>query len=261
VKSAGLVAVLGLLAAACAGGDGPRPGQGVDSATLAEGVASAVLTGSAGLPAEGAAGGVLDLSGMMTYAADAAVFAECRTGTTYPVAQEGAYLELERAYLRDRTGPGEPLLVRVRGTLEPRVGMEGGERVSLVVASVLGTEPGAGCGAERPDLPLEGTVWTLVELGHEPLPDGIEATLLLDRDSGRASGSGGCNTFTGPYRLAGASLTFGDVAVTARACAGPVGDLEHAYLGALTRVGGYRLLGAELQLLAEEGVVARFRSR
>lgn len=262
-RPARLVAVLGLTAAACAGSDGERrgPDAGVGSAAPAEGAGSAALAGAGALSGGGAAGGVLDLSGMLTYAADGAVLADCRTGTPYPVAQEGAYPALERAYLRERTGPGEPLLVRVRGTLEPRPGREGGERTALVVESLLGVEPGAGCGEERPDLPLEGTEWALVELGGAPLPEGVGATLLLHRDGGRVSGSGGCNTFTGSYRLAGASLDFGDVAVTAQACAGPVAEVERAYLAMLTGVGGYRLLGTTLELLAEEGVVARFRSR
>lgn len=247
--------LLGMVAAGCGRG-ASSGGEPTDAPTARSAPGSARASSAAPAPDS-----VQQLTGMMTYAADAAVFAECATGTTYPVAQEGAYLELERAYLRDRPGPGEPLLVRVRGSLAPRAGMEGGERISLVVEALLGTEPGAGCGEERADLPLEGTEWALVELGGAPLPEGVGATLLLDRDAGRASGSDGCNMFTGPYRLSGASLTFGDVAVTARACAGTVGEVARAYLRVLTRVGGYRLLGAELELLAEEGVVASFRSR
>jgi copper homeostasis protein (lipoprotein) len=201
------------------------------------------------------------LQGMMTYMADAAVFAECRTGAAFPIAQEGAYLALERAYLAERPAPGGPLLVRVRGSLALRPGMEGGETTSLVVDAFEGTEPGAGCGEAVADLPLEGTEWVLVELAGAPLPDGAEATLLLDGSEWQASGRGGCNRFSGPYRLEGGSLTFGNMAATRMACTGPAMEVEDAYLRILARIGGYRVMGADLQLLAEEGVVARFRSR
>jgi len=91
--------------------------------------------------------------------------------------------------------------------------------------------------------------------------EGVRATLLLDGTEHRASGSGGCNTFGGPYRLEGASLTFGNLAATLRSCPGPVAAVEAAYLGALGGVGGYRLMGASLELLSGEGTALRFLAR
>ncbi len=241
-----IVASLTLFAAAC--GHGETPERATDSAGVAPSEADA-------------SGNVRLLEGMMAHTTDAAVFAECRTGAAYPIAQEGAYLALKRAYLADRQAPGEPLLVRVWGSLALRRGMESGETTALVVDAVESTEPGAGCGEAVVDLPLEGTEWTLVELGGEPLPEGVQATLLLDGTGKHAVGSGGCNPFAGSYRLEGARLTFGDLAGTRTACAGPAAEVEGAYLRTLGRVGGYRLMGDGLHLLAEEGVVARFRSR
>ena len=48
----------------------------------------------------------LFLGGLVTYMADAALFEECLTGRRYPVAQEGEYPALERAYLADRDSGG-----------------------------------------------------------------------------------------------------------------------------------------------------------
>ena len=204
---------------------------------------------------------VQPLRGMVTWAAGTALFAECLTGTAFPVSESGAYAELEDAYREASTGNAEALLVRVQGRL---VGSgTGGEpgAATLVVEAVEGTFPGAGCGEAVADLPLEGTEWRLVELTGEPLPRGTDATLLLEGAGRQASGSAGCNSFVAPYRLDGARLTFGGPALTRRTCAAPVMDAEGTFLRTLVRVGGYRLLGAELQLLAEEGVVARFHSR
>ncbi|MDP2955372.1 MAG: META domain-containing protein [Longimicrobiales bacterium] len=201
------------------------------------------------------------LQGMMTYMAAAARFTECGSGSSFAIAQEGEYLALERAYLADRSSPGEPLLVTVRGRLTLRPGMDGGEVPSLVVAAFERTAPGAGCGEPVTDWPLEDTEWVLAELEGEVPPEGARATLLLDRGALRATGSGACNEFTGSYDLTGGRLTFGTMASTRRACFGPLMAFEGRYLQALGRVGGYRLVGAGLELLGEAGTAARFRAR
>jgi heat shock protein HslJ len=239
-----------LLLAACSGGDS-APGESDVQPMAARATAPAVDL-------------VEDeqrLQGMMTYMADAARFTECRSGSMFAIAREGEYLALERAYLADRSGPDEPLLVTVRGRLTVRPGMEGGEVPSLVVAAFEGTAPGAGCGEPVTDRPLEGTEWVLAELEGEAPPEGARATLLLDRGALQATGSGGCNQFTGSYDLTGGRLTFGTMASTRRACLGGLMALEDRYLQALGRVGGYRLVGAEFELLGEAGTVARFRTR
>ena len=60
-------------------------------------------------------------------------------------------------------------------------------------------------------VPLEGTTWQLTNLrlsgAYAPVPLGALTTLTLK--DGTASGSGGCNQYSGPYTLDGDSLTFG----------------------------------------------------
>ena len=62
---------------------------------------------------------------MMTYLADAPRFTDCRTGSSYVMAQEAEYITAERAYL-DAQAQGEPLLVMFQGRVTRRPGMEGG---------------------------------------------------------------------------------------------------------------------------------------
>jgi len=88
------------------------------------------------------------LLGMMTYLADAALFEECLTGVRYPVAEEGDYLALERAYLDTRAEPGAPLLAHVEGGLAMRPAMEGPDRMTLIVDRFIKVLPGEVC--ERP---------------------------------------------------------------------------------------------------------------
>jgi len=84
--------------------------------------------------------------GMYVYLADAGRFSDCASGATFPVAQVGENIALERAYTAARTKAGAPVLVTLRGHLEERPAMEGDRRaVHLVVDRFDSAWPGAAC--------------------------------------------------------------------------------------------------------------------
>jgi len=68
---------------------------------------------------------VLPFTGEMRYMADAALFTDCRTGRTLPIAMEADYLKMERAYLKAVVEPGAPMYVTFEGFIVPRPKMEG----------------------------------------------------------------------------------------------------------------------------------------
>ncbi len=94
-------------------------------------------------------------------------------------------------------------------------------------------------------LPLEGTHWILETIVAGPgavtsVVAGTEPTLLLDGD--QASGSAGCNRFTGTFELTTGDavmqdvtgdLSFGPLATTRMACPGPVMEQERTVLTVL----------------------------
>jgi heat shock protein HslJ len=89
--------------------------------------------------------------GDYVYLADAGRFADCASGASYPVAQGGESIALERAYTAARTRPGTPVLVSLRGHLEQRLAMEGDRRVvHLVVDRFEGASPGHECAEITP---------------------------------------------------------------------------------------------------------------
>ena len=112
-----------------------------------------------------------------------------------------------------------------------------------------------GCGSGISlDEPIEGPVWRLVQLGDEPIAAGGDAQLQFDRNSGRVSGSGGCNRVTGSFTRAGVSLKLGQMAATRMACADPVrGANEAQFLSALQSTASYRLAPGRLALLDAGG--------
>jgi heat shock protein HslJ len=204
--------------------------------------------------------------GEFSYLADAASFTDCASGLRWPVAAAGDYLALERQYARDRSAPGEPLVVHFDGRLAVLPAMEGPPREHIVVDRAGATEPGASCASapgvrEVAAASLKDTYWKLVELNGRPVPPPApqqrEVRITLASGGTRAFGFSGCNQLAGVYEQAGDALRFTNIAGTLRACVAPLMELEaevHQMLRATTR---YRIDGQRLTLLAGEQVLAR----
>lgn len=128
----------------------------------------------------------------------------------------------------------------------------------LALAACTGSRAGPG----GTTMPLEGTSWRLAELNRQPVvpvPGDGAPTLTLSEDD-RASGNGGCNLFSGPYTRSGASLRFGALVATRRACADEAATRqEAAYLQALQSTTRYAVYDDLLVLYAQDQVVARLR--
>jgi heat shock protein HslJ len=133
-----------------------------------------------------------------------------------------------------------------------------------VVARFNDVRQGETCGDRSAAPALETTRWKLTHLGDAAVVLAgaqQEPHLILDPETGRASGSGGCNRLTGSYEVKGVSLTFGAIAGTMMAC--PAGmDTEQAFYKALGAVRTWKIDGQRLELFDQTGgMVARFEAR
>ena len=237
IRSVLAVLTLGLLVACGGGGDTPDPG-----------------TEGAGPPIVG------PYRGMYSYMADVALFTECGTGLTYAVAFERDAAALERAYLQLQTGPGEPLLVTLRGYVEPRPGADGGTEASLIVTVFETVFLGQACAAAATGQPLEGPEWTALDLrGSRPSGD-EPPTLTLDPGEGLIAWSG-CAEFTGAYRLRGAQLQFSAIDAPSTGCTGTLAGIEQVFMEVLRGTGSYEIRGDTLKLVGETGLLATFTWR
>jgi len=111
---------------------------------------------------------------------------------------------------------------------------------------------------------LENTYWRLTRLGDASVPvvsPQREPHLLLNSETRRVVGSGGCNRLMASYELKGDQLTFGQMAGTMMAC--PEGmETEKAFLEALKQVSRWKIAGQDLELIDGAGnAVARFEAR
>ncbi|MGH9323395.1 MAG: META domain-containing protein [Vicinamibacteria bacterium] len=108
--------------------------------------------------------------------------------------------------------------------------------------------------------PLLGTRWELTELKGAAV-EGARPYLSLEAETNRATGSGGCNRFSGPFELEEDSLRFGPLAATRMACAEGM-DVEVKLFEALEAVEKYRIEGETLELLDAAGeTLLRFGAR
>lgn len=201
-------------------------------------------------------------TGRFSYMADAAMFEDCRTGKRFPVSMEGAYIELERAYLNSGIEPGKPILADIEGRYLERPSMEGNRNiVKLIVDTFVAFSDDKAC-APSFNEPLRNTYWKLTETGGRTVfthEGQREAHMILNEAENQVRGHGGCNRFSGGFELDGESLTFGPLAITEMAC--PRGmDTEAAFLAVLTETDRYRTRGQILELYKGEQLLAKFEA-
>jgi heat shock protein HslJ len=111
--------------------------------------------------------------------------------------------------------------------------------------------------------PLAGKRWRLVELGGAPALSAGDSSrapqLLFATDSGRVTGSTGCNHLSGSFTRSADTLHFGPAVMTKMACADTaVMRQEFVFVAALDSTRRYEVLGDTLTLLGDTGVLARF---
>ena len=204
----------------------------------------------------------MEVVGMFSYFADAARFVDCRTGMDFAVSMEGAYLELERAYLNSGVDAGEQVLVQLRGRYLQRPSMEGNSsEVKLIVDKVENISSEDAC-APTEHAELRNTYWKLLEIDGRRVvtPEGMrEAHLVLAPDEGRVRGHAGCNGFFGTFETIGDRLSFSDTGVTAMAC--PEGmDTEQAFLRTLGETTRFSISGQILTLYADDRQLAQLEA-
>jgi copper homeostasis protein (lipoprotein) len=118
-------------------------------------------------------------------------------------------------------------------------------------------------GKENSAATLESTYWKLTQLGKTPVTVASqqEPHFVLDSETHRVSGSGGCNRLIGGYELNADHLTFSRMAGTLMACPESM-DTEKAFLRALGQVNSWKISSEQLELFDASGnIVARFEAR
>ncbi|MCU1456462.1 MAG: protein of unknown function Meta and HslJ [Actinomycetia bacterium] len=100
---------------------------------------------------------------------------------------------------------------------------------------------------------LVGTQWSLSAGADLGVPT-VGVTVTAEFGNARITGSSGCNTYSGSYRVAGSALTIGsNIAATRVTCPPGPTAVDQAYLARLPRVKSFAVRGTMLQLLGADG--------
>ncbi|MFJ9343515.1 META domain-containing protein [Streptomyces sp. NPDC101733] len=91
------------------------------------------------------------------------------------------------------------------------------------------TPDGPGSPQATPDAPLVATTWVVDSATGAGAPEGRARFALTPE--GQASGNLGCNRFSAPATVEGATLTVGPLTTTRMACEGSAGAVEQALTG------------------------------
>ena len=111
------------------------------------------------------------------------------------------------------------------------------------------------------ETPLTGTLWRLVNYGDPDDLTEVETGTTVTAEfqpetdtTGTVGGSASCNNYSTSYTLDGDQISFGPVAGTMMAC--PIGmEQETAYMAALGTAQTYQIIGANLQITYDGGVL------
>jgi copper homeostasis protein (lipoprotein) len=200
------------------------------------------------------------ITGLFQYMADAPLITLCSTEKRYPVAMEGAYIELERAYLKSGVEPGSKAWVQVEGELGQRPAMEGeGKQAFFIVDHFDNIDPDRQC-ASKEAVSLEGQEWQLVEMPGTDLniPKDKPPTLYFDHKEKRITGFAGCNRFFGNYQREGEHLEIGPLGSTRMSC-GDLDLFEYAFLEQLIKVRRWQVMDHQLSLFNDQQVLLIFK--
>ena len=197
------------------------------------------------------------LHGMFHYMADAAQFDECLTGRSYPVAMEGDFVALERAYVAlPKAGPGTPVMASFDGDIVQRPPMEGtGTVPTVVVRRYVDLWPGQTCERAMSHASLSPQYWRIVSLRGTTLApvEGVrEAHLILRGTEQGYAASAGCDRLQGEYRVSGREIVFTAPSVVG-SCPAPLVERQRALLDVLAAATSWSIQGQGLELFDAAG--------
>jgi heat shock protein HslJ len=123
----------------------------------------------------------------------------------------------------------------------------------VVVAMLAVAAVGTSASAARTRTPLRGTNWVLTDRVPIDAPLG-DVAVNAKFDTGRISGTSGCNGYSRSYTTNGARMTIANDGLSTQIACGPPNDaVERTYLERLNRVGRYRVAGDTLILSTRAG--------
>jgi len=109
-----------------------------------------------------------------------------------------------------------------------------------------------GCGMLANADTLDGTSWTVTEMGGTPLVEGSAITVQFN--DGQIGGSAGCNSYGGTYEITEEGVQVSDLASTLMACTDEgIMEQEQRFLDAVQNIDSFNVSGDQLSITSADG--------
>ena len=110
----------------------------------------------------------------------------------------------------------------------------------------------AGCSQAASVNDLEGTSWTVTEMGGTPLVEGTSITAQFA--DGKIGGSAGCNSYGGTYEVTTEGVSISDLTSTMMACTDPgVMEQEQQFLDTIQNIQSFDVGSDKLTITSADG--------
>lgn len=138
-----------------------------------------------------------------------------------------------------------------------KVNTKGAALLGVALALTVGA-----CVSQQQPVPtgpsLSGN-WQIISMVGGAMPAG--ASVTLDFAGKTVSGNAGCNTYSGNYVQNGQALTFAPTALTRKACAPMLMDVEAGFTKALAAVNRYDMADNTLRLFVGDTLIMQAQRR
>lgn len=123
---------------------------------------------------------------------------------------------------------------------------------AILIGCVLAVTALSACKSEPRD-PLEAiapnVIWEVVQIGGQPLPEGVEVT-FTHPEKGLIAGKSGCNRYNGRISEQDGRVRVGELAGTRMMCPGPAMQVEKDFRSAIARVDAVKIADDRLELIS-----------
>ncbi len=139
-----------------------------------------------------------------------------------------------------------------------------GAALALILSGEWSWSRSGAPAATAAPVPLESTYWKLIELGGMVAVGGSnanEASLVLNGEGKKLTGSTGCNPLLGSYKLREGALEFKLARLTKTPCPDALAKQEEAFVEILKQTRNYRIVGDTLELRDKEELLAKLQAQ
>ena len=186
--------------------------------------------------------------GMYQLRNNQAIFTQCQSGESLPIANTQNHLPMMRLYQQDPRFTNQAVIA----TLVGRKAADQNGTDTLYVDKFEQFWPNASCPDQFAQKSLQGIVWRAEKVADRYIPHQLNVRLIFDKD--RLYGFSGCNNFNASYQQRANTLSVKQLASTRKFCA-EASSIEQQFTEKLQQADRAEVNADKLQLFYKNQVI------